>query len=74
MDKKVERVIERLKEENKAHRIKILGDKENKANAFAILAHSNIVVKCLEEDKYNGLDKRTLNSLEEAGIEFEVLE
>lgn len=72
MNLKAKAVIKRLREKNKTFNIKLLGDRENELDAFAIMVESN---KQFSEDEgiYKGLTKKTIALLKEAEIKFEVV-
>jgi len=72
-NKKAEKVIERLREENETFRVRILGDKQNEENAFAIFLHCKDGFGSTEKGTYWGISKKTIELLKEAEIKFKIL-
>lgn len=72
-NKKAEEVIKKLEEETRHFVIKVLGDKENKVYAFAILMHSEQGFGGTEKEIYSGISKETIDLLNEAEIKFKIL-
>lgn len=70
---KAKEVIKRLEEENKWYTIQVLGNEENKNNAFAILLNSGQGFNSTDKEVYHGINKKTIALLKEAEIKFKVL-
>lgn len=73
INEKAKKVIERLQkieEDNRTCAIKILGDEENKLNAFTILLHSKEGFSSFSKNEYYGVSKQTLALFDEAEIKY----
>lgn len=68
---KAEEVIKRLDKENRTYSIKILGNKKNQENAFAILL-SSTSFHGTAENVYHGIPQKTIDLLKEAEIDFKL--
>ena len=71
-NKKAEAVIKRLQEVNQTFTIKVLGDAENKVNAFTITSECQ-PFSSFRKNEYCGIQKNTIKLLEEAEIKFKIL-
>lgn len=74
MNKDAEKVLKRLRKQNKTYTIRISGDEENKVNSFAILMDSGQGFTSAEKETYYGITKKTIDLLKEAKIKFKILE
>ena len=72
-NKKAEEVIRRLQEENEIFRIRIIGDRKNEENAFAIFLNCKDGFGSSEKSTYWGISKKTIELLKEAEIKFKIL-
>ncbi len=73
-NKKAEKVIKRLQEENKTYHIQILGDEKNKEYAFSILMNFGEGFNAFKKDNYSPISKKVIALLDEAEIKYKVLE
>ena len=71
-NKKAEEVIKRIQEVNQTFTIKVLGDAENKVNAFTITSECQ-QFSSFRKNEYRGIQKNTIKLLEEAEIKFKIL-
>ena len=72
-NKKAEEVIKRLEKENETFSIRILGDKENKDNAFTILMNCKEGFNAFGKEDYAPINKKTIELLKKAEIKFKIL-